>query len=259
MGLYLQVADRGAWIIRNIRIIVEYEGTSYLGWQRQAGGVTIQGLLEAAAGKILQEEIRLIGSGRTDAGVHALNQVANFKTGSSLPTLNILRGMNSLLPFDIAVRAIEEVDESFHSRFNAISKEYHYLIYNSPVRSPLNHNRSWHIPDPLDMNIMNEAAEFIRGSNDFGAFRSTGSCTSSAVRTVTRAGFAREGDLVTFEIEADGFLRHMVRSIVGTLVTVGRGRATPDGFRSILESRDRKLAGMTAPPGGLFLMNVRYR
>lgn len=222
-------------------------------------GPTIQALLEKAAATILQEPIKLNGSGRTDAGVHALGQAANFKTSSKLPPENILRGMNSLLPCDIAVREAEDVGEGFHARFDALSKRYQYRIHNGRVRSPLVHNRAWHIPAPIDLNAMNAGAAFLQGTHDFSAFRSSGSDVESSLRIVSRAECVRRGEMIFFDIEADGFLRHMVRALVGTLVEVGRGKREAGEFPSILESRNRKQAGMTAPPQGLFLMEVRYQ
>lgn len=191
--------------------------------------------------------------------MHARGQAANFRTSSTLPTENILRGMNSLLPHDIAVRRAEDVNGSFHARYDALSKHYQYRIYNGRIRSPLVHNRAWHIPEPIDPEAMNEAASLLLGAHDFSAFKSSGSDVESALRTVSRAECARRGDMLFFDIEADGFLRHMVRAVVGTLVDVGRSKTTVREFLSILDSRDRTRAGMTAPPQGLFLMEVRYR
>lgn len=167
--------------------------------------------------------------------------------------------MNSLLPCDIAVREALDVDEGFHARYDALSKRYQYRIYNGRIRSPLVHNRAWHIPEPIDADVMNDGAAFLCGTHDFSAFRSSGSDVESALRTVSRAECVRRGDMLLFDIEADGFLRHMVRAVVGTLVDVGRGKTAAGELPSILESRERKRAGMTAPPQGLFLMEVRYR
>lgn len=191
--------------------------------------------------------------------MHALGQAANFRTSSALPSGNVLRGMNSLLPRDIAVREAEDVDEGFHARYDALSKRYQYRIYNGRIRSPLARNRAWHIPEPIDADAMNDGAAFLRGTHDFSAFRSSGSDVETAVRTVSGAECVRRGDMVFFDIEADGFLRHMVRAVVGTLADIGRGKMNVGEVPSILESGERERAGMTAPPQGLFLMEVRYR
>ncbi len=246
--------------MRNIKITVEYDGAAYSGWQRQAGTGTIQEALENAAGRIMQETIRIVASGRTDAGVHALGQTAHFRTSTKLPVERIQAGMNSLLSPDIAITAIEEATASFHARYDSTSKVYQYFLYNAPVRSPLRRRYCWHVREPLDCEAMELAAASLRGSHDFSAFQSSGSDVKTTVRTVFATSLSRRADnMVIFEIEGDGFLRSMVRSIMGTLVDVGRRKITPEAFRSIMESGDRNRAGATAPPQGLFLKEVRYR
>ncbi|OPL15831.1 MAG: hypothetical protein AVO39_07000 [delta proteobacterium MLS_D] len=246
--------------MRNIKITVEYDGTAYSGWQRQEGAGTIQEALENVAGRIMQETIRIVASGRTDAGVHALGQTASFRTSTALPVERIQAGMNSLLSPDIAITAIEEVPASFHARYDSASKVYQYFLYNAPVRSPLRRRYCWHVREPLDCEAMGLAAASLRGRHDFSAFRSSGSDVKTTERTVFATSLLRSADnMVIFEIEGDGFLRSMVRSIMGTLVDVGKGKITPETFRSIMESGDRNRAGATAPPQGLFLKEVRYR
>ncbi len=244
--------------MRNIKIIIQYDGSRYLGWQKQALGATIQEVLEETVEKIIREPVSLIGSGRTDAGVHAFMQVANFKTTSSMSVGELHRAINSLLPNDIVVTFAGEAEESFHARYDALSKEYQYRIYNGALRSPFSNKYYWHIYTPLDSDAMSRGAAFLVGRHDFSAFQSTGSDTKTSLRTITKSEISREGDMIIFEIEGNGFLRHMVRSIVGTLVDVGRGKLAPEEIQSILESLDRSRAGATAPAEGLFLKDVRY-
>ena len=246
-------------MIRNIKLVLEYDGTAYRGWQRQGNLPTIQKILEESIGRITRETITLYGSGRTDAGVHALNQVANFKTKSRIPVNNLFRGINSLLPEDIAIKEMQEMDENFHSRYTAKSKSYLYRILNSPVRSPLQRNQAWFIRCNLDFDKMTRALSMICGTHDFTSFCAAGSDVKSYVRTILRAEIYREPDqVISIGIEADGFLRHMVRNIVGTLVEIGAGEGEPEAMRGILEARDRGQAGITAPPQGLFLREVKY-
>ncbi len=244
--------------MRNIKIVCEYDGTAYHGWQRQPNGISIQEVLEEKIGVITQEEIRLIASGRTDAGVHALNQVANFRTRSAIECDNLLKGINSLLPTDIVVKDLRDVDDQFHARYSAKGKTYVYRIFNNPVRSALYRNYSWHVRAPLDRGTMGKAADFLKGTHDFSSFCAAGGDTEDHVRTVATASFETEGNMISFAVESNGFLRYMVRNIVGLLVDVGRGILPPAGFKEILEARDRTRAGITAPPQGLFLKEVRY-
>lgn len=244
---------------RNIKLVLEYDGAAYRGWQRQGEQPTIQKILEEAIGRITQESITLYGSGRTDAGVHALHQVANFKTESRIPVGNLLKGINSLLPEDIVIREIQEVEEAFHSRYTAKSKSYLYRIWNSPIRSPLQRNAAWFIRASLDLDKMTQALSLLRGNHDFTSFCAAGSDVKTCVRTILRADICRDSDqVILISIEADGFLRHMVRNIVGTLVELGMGEEAPETIRDILEAKDRGRAGITAPPQGLFLQEVRY-
>ncbi len=245
--------------MRNIKLLIEYDGANYLGWQVQAKGKTIQGVIEEKLGQIFGEPVSLIGSGRTDAGVHAFGQVAHFKTRSRMDLLSIQRALNSLLPEDILIRKVEEAPEDFHARKQAKSKIYEYRILHQPLRSVFHRGYAWHIPQVLDWEEMKKATQKLVGTHDFSSFRSTGTPTKTAIRSVLRAEWKKGRDgMIRFEIEANGFLKQMVRAIVGTLVDVGRGRLDADEFERILESRDRKKAGPTAPAHGLFLKEVKY-
>jgi tRNA pseudouridine38-40 synthase len=243
---------------RNLKLIIEYEGTRYHGWQRQGGLPANQKINEEVIFTITREESRLISSGRTDAGVHAIGQVANFVTHSNLPFHNLLRGMNSLLPDDIKIKDISEAPPDFHARFSAKSKSYIYKINNGPVPSVFHRNFSWHVHEKLNLDKMIEAADSLTGEQNFMSFCAAGHETKTYVRRVVAAEFSRKGDLIIFRIEASGFLKYMVRNLIGTLVHVGKGKITPACFRDILEAKDRTVAGPTAPPQGLFLESVRY-
>jgi tRNA pseudouridine38-40 synthase len=245
--------------MRNIKLIVEYDGTAYCGWQRQKNGLSIQQLLEESIGKMTGEESRVIGSGRTDAGVHAIGQIAHFQTNSPLGERNLLMGMNSLLPADIAVREVREVDPSFHARFDVKSKVYVYRICNRPVRSALERQRAWFVWVPLDLERIEEALKLFRGTHDFSSFCSLHTDSPDHIRTILDIGLMKDANgMIDISLEADGFLRYMVRNIVGTLVDVGRGRFSREDVAGIFAAKDRKKAGLTAPPQGLFLKEVRY-
>jgi tRNA pseudouridine38-40 synthase len=243
----------------NFKLTIEYDGTRYRGWQRQAEGPTVQAEIEQALASMTRTRITVIGAGRTDAGVHALAQVANFSCHTRLGPETILKGLNSLLPPDIAIRECRLAPEGFHARFDAKSKVYHYRILNRTVRAAVGRNYAWFIHTPLDLDAMRQASGHLIGHHDFKAFESSGSPRAHTMRTVLAADWAEgEGHQLTFQIEADGFLRCMVRNVVGTLVAVGLGRLAPGTVLDILQSRDRKRAGATAPGRGLFLMDVRY-
>lgn len=245
--------------MRTLKLLIEYDGTNYLGWQVQAKGPTLQGMIEEKLKHLTGENVHLIGSGRTDAGAHAMGQVAHFRTRSRMDLLSIQRALNSLLPPDIAIKEVEEAEEDFHARKQAKSKIYEYRILNRPLRSVFHRWYAWHIPQTLDWEEIRKATQKLIGEHDFSSFRSTGTPTKTAVRTVSRAEWKRGKDgLMQFEIEASGFLKQMVRAIVGTLVEVGRGKIDADEFQRILESKDRKKAGPTAPAHGLFLKEVKY-
>ena len=245
--------------MRNIKLLIEYDGTHYHGWQVQPNALTIQEVIEKKIEVMTQQRVRLIASGRTDAGVHALGQVANFRTTSSVPVEGFQRGLNSLLPSDIIVRSAEEVDFQFHAQYGAKRKTYRYAILNSEVPSALCRNYSWHLPLPLDVQAMQKASSLLLGRKDFSSFQGADADTEDPVREVYRAEWSvEEKGFLHFTIEANGFLKHMVRNIVGTLVEVGRVKLSADDFERILDARDRCQAGMTAPAQGLFLVEVKY-
>jgi tRNA pseudouridine38-40 synthase len=245
--------------MRNIKLSIEYDGTNYQGWQVQPKGPTIQGILEEKLGLLTGESIQLFGSGRTDSGVHALGQVAHFKTQSQMDIHTIQRALNSLLPLDIVIQKVEEVDEGFHARKHSRSKIYEYRILNRNLRSAFHRGYVWHIPQKLDLTEMKIATQSLVGEHDFSAFRTVGSPTRTTVRRVIRAEWKKGQDgLIRFEIEANGFLKQMVRSIIGTLVEIGKGRMKAAEIRKILKSKNRKEAGPTAPAQGLFLKEVKY-
>jgi tRNA pseudouridine38-40 synthase len=244
---------------QNFKLTIEYDGTAYNGWQRQAEAPTVQAALEQALECMTRSSITLIGAGRTDAGVHALGQVANFRCETRLTPEEILKGLNSLLPRDIAIRDCSAMPESFHARFDARSKRYHYRILNRAARAAVGRDYAWFVHRPLDAGAMRQAAERLIGRHDFKAFESAGSPRAHTRRHVMTAAWAEGPERrLTFQIEADGFLRGMVRNIVGTLVKVGLGKMGPSEIDAILASRDRRCAGATAPARGLFLVEVHY-
>jgi tRNA pseudouridine38-40 synthase len=245
--------------MRNIKLLIEYDGTNYQGWQVQREGPTVQGMIEEKLALLTGEPVHLIGSGRTDAGVHAFGQVAHFKTKSQMEVHSIQRALNSLLPPDIVIQRAEEVEEDFHARKQSKSKVYEYRILNRNIRSPFHRGYAWHISQELDFEEMKNATQRLVGEHDFSSFRSVGSPTRTAIRKVIRAEWKRGRDgIILFEIEANGFLKQMVRAIVGTLVEVGQGKISSEEFQRILDSKDRKRAGPTAPAHGLVLKEVKY-
>jgi len=245
--------------MRNIKLLIEYDGTGYHGWQVQPNAPTVQEVIEQKIEVMTRQRVRLIASGRTDAGVHALGQVANFRTTSSIPVEGLRRGLNSLLPSDIIIKSAEEVDLQFHAQYGAKRKIYRYAILNSDVPSALRRNYCWHLPGPLDVPAMQKASCVLLGRQDFSSFQGADADTEDPVREVYRAEWSVEGEgFLHFTIEADGFLKHMVRNIVGTLAEVGRGKLSVEDFERILGARDRRQAGMTAPAQGLFLVEVKY-
>ncbi len=244
---------------KNFKITIEYDGTDFHGWQRQKEDRSIQGKIEKVLEIITTKKISLTGSGRTDAGVHALGQSANFKCDTELTPETFMKGLNRLLPHDIVILSCERVKDDFHARFNTKSKVYNYRILNQPLPSAILRKYVWHISKELHVGAMRTAIEHIKGKHDFSAFEGSGSPRSHSIRNMIKAQIAdnKEGLLVV-ELEADGFLRFMVRNIVSTLVNVGLGKISPDDFNKILLSKDRKHAGATAPPQGLFLIKVIY-
>jgi tRNA pseudouridine38-40 synthase len=244
---------------RNLRLLLEYDGTRYHGWQRQKNALTVQEVLEAALARLTGQALKVIGSGRTDAGVHALGQVANFQTTSPLPLKAFVHGLNSLLPPDLAVLKVEEAPPGFHARKSALAKTYEYRILNRPIRSPLHQHHVWWLPYALNLEAMRQAAVALVGEHDFAAFQASGSSVKNTGRRVEAATWhSRPGGWLCFTITADGFLRGMVRSLVGTLVEIGRGKRSPGDLAALLQSGDRRRVGPTAPPQGLYLVEVRY-
>ncbi len=255
--------------MKKIKLLLEYDGTAYHGWQIQKKGLTIQGILEERIVKITGNQSRVIGASRTDTGVHALGQVAVFRTESKLNPETIKRALNALLPENIRVRDVSEVDESFNPRHNAQRKSYFYTILNQRESSAFVYRYAWTVKQPLEVTSMMEAAQILIGNHDFSSFMGTGSSTKSPIREIFSLYIERldemdfmttrmKGDFIKIRIEADGFLRHMARNIVGTLVEIGRGRIPAYRMEEILRSRDRRLAGPSAPPHGLFLERIVY-
>lgn len=246
-------------VMRNLKMIIEYDGTLYHGWQRQLGQITIQQVLEESLGAITQENIRVIGSGRTDAGVHAVNQVANFMTNSKIEPRNLLAATNSLLPRDIVVKEMDEVDIDFHARFNALSKVYSYQILNGRVRSALQRQYAWFVHRPLNIDRMREGAVLFEGTHDFSSFCAANCGMLNHVRTVKKIEIEQDQQgMLKIDVEASGFLKYMVRNIVGILVDIGKGKRTSNEITAVIEAKDRGRAGITAPAHGLFLKEVRY-
>jgi tRNA pseudouridine38-40 synthase len=248
-----------ACLVRNIKLSIEYDGSAYHGWQIQPGLQTIQGVIREQIAQITQQEVNLIGAGRTDAGVHALGQVANFQTESTIDLVSLQRGLNSLLPPDIVITGAEEVEKEFHARFSARSKTYEYHILNQLYPSAILRDYTWFIHDELNISSMKKCGKLLIGSHDFSSFRASGDESRHSIREVIRLEIERrEGNIVVIAIEANAFLREMVRSIVGTLVDVGRGKTSFTEFEGTFEDKDRRRAGMTAPAHGLFLTEVKY-
>lgn len=247
--------------MRNLKLTIAYDGTDYVGWQRQAEGVSIQGVLEDALAPFDGAPVTVHGAGRTDAGVHALGQVASVQLTATIEPGTLARALNAVLPAAIRVVAVEEAEPEFHARFSATGKTYEYRIVNAPLVSPFDHRYAWHVPQRLDMAAIAEATDRLRGRHDFAAFQSAGTDVPSSVRTITAIewipGAGPEMPLV-LRVSGDGFLRHMVRNITGTLVEFGRGRWPASAMAGILASRERSSAGTTAPPHGLFLVAVMY-
>lgn len=246
--------------MRNIKLIIEYDGTNYCGWQVQENGPTIQGAVEKALLAVTGENVTVNGSGRTDAGVHARGQAANFMTESTIPGEKFAYALNNKLPRDIVIRQSGEVPLDFHARFSAIGKKYSYLIYNSKFPSALLRNYAYHVNycERLDIGRIEKAAEAFVGTYDFAGFMATGSIVKDTVRTIYELSVEKERDLLRFNFKGNGFLYNMVRIITGTLLYAGIGKINPDEMRDIIVSRDRARAGITAPASGLYLEEVYY-
>ncbi len=248
----------------NLKLTIAYDGTGLVGWQRQAAGISVQQLLEEALLPLDPSGPAVTGAGRTDAGVHALGQVASVTLQREIAADAVVRAMNMRLPPAVRVLAAEQVRPGFHARFHAVAKTYRYRIWNAEVLSPFERPYAWHVPGPqLDVAAMSDAAARVTGTLDFAAFQGTGSDVETTVRTIFSSTVTARADpvpdgLITYEVRGDGFLRHMVRALAGTLVDVGRGRETPAWIDEVLASRARPFAGRTAPAAGLFLVSVEY-
>jgi len=249
--------------MRFLKLTLSYDGTAYAGWQIQPDRPTLQGTLEGALQKITSEPIRVIGSGRTDSGVHALAQVVSFATECELAADVLCRAINANLPGDVTVHEVQEVPEGFHAIRDAVRKRYRYVIDNGPVPDAFLRHYAWHVPGRLDAEAMHRAAQSLAGEHDFSSFRAAGSECATSVRTIFDICVARQRvcltEAITLEVEADGFLYNMVRNIVGTLIEVGRGGQPETWIAEVLAAKERKAAGMTAPPHGLFLVRVDYQ
>jgi tRNA pseudouridine38-40 synthase len=263
---------------RTLKLTLAYDGTDFVGWQRQAEGVSIQALLEDALSTIEGRRVTVTGAGRTDAGVHALGQVASVVLAHALETAVLRRALNAMLPPEVRVLAVEEAAGGFHARYGARAKAYRYVVENAEVASPFARRYVWHVPQPLAVEAMADAARAIEGRHDFSAFQAAGSAAATAERTVVSStlrvagkadlywrpsglaagGAGGEGRTLVYEVTGEGFLRHMVRVIVGTLVEIGAGRREAGAMPAIIASRDRQAAGPTAPACGLCLVRVEF-
>lgn len=244
--------------MRNIKLIIEYDGKGFNGWQKQPNKLNIQGEIEKAIEEITQEKVDLIASGRTDAGVHSLGQTANFKTNSKIPADKLAFAINSKLKKSIRIKSAEEVDERFHSRYSVKSKKYRYTINNSLHGTALYRDMEYHFPVKLDVEKMKEAAKYFEGEHDFKAFKASGTSSKSSVRKIYKAEVYQIGEKIYIELTGNGFLYNMVRIISGTLLDVGIGKIKPEEIIEIIESKDRKRAGKTLPANGLCLVEVTY-
>ena len=242
----------------NIKLTVEYDGTDYCGWQIQPTGKTVQGVLEKAISTLVGRATRITGSGRTDAGVHALGQVANFLSDKKLEPYRVQRALNALTPEDVTIKTVEIVPNDFDARRQGRSRIYEYRILNRSSPSPFHLRYAWHVHDSLDLAAMRRAITCLNGEHDFSSFRGAGCDAAHPIRTVYASSISLSGEVIVFTVEATAFLRHMVRNLVGTLVEVGRQQRSPHSFAALLDARDRTQAGMKAPAHGLFLMEVKY-
>jgi len=244
--------------MRNIKLTIEYHGKDFNGWQKQPNKLNIQGEIERAIEGITGEKIELIGSGRTDAGVHALAQVANFKTNSEIPVEKFPLAINSKLKKSIVIKNAEEMDERFHSRYSAHYKKYRYIINNSPTGTAIYRELEYQFPIKLDVKKMKKAVKYFEGEHDFAGFKASGTSSKNSIRKICKAEVFEEGERIIIELTGNGFLYNMVRIISGTLLDVGIGKTKPEDIPNIIESKDRKRAGKTLPAVGLYLVEVNY-
>ena len=244
--------------MRNIKIVIEYDGSGFNGWQKQPNKLNIQGEIERAIEEITGEKVDLIASGRTDAGVHAIGQVANFKIEKDIPIEKIPYALNSKLKKSIRIKSAEEVDEKFHSRYTCKRKTYQYIINNSVQGTAIYRNLQYHFPERLDDNKMNQAIKYLIGEHDFKSFKASGTSSKSSVRTIYDAKVTKSGEIIKIELTGNGFLYNMIRIIAGTLLEVGQGKIEVEEVERILLAKDRLKAGKTLPPNGLYLVKVEY-
>ena len=244
--------------MRNIKLLISYDGTAYHGFQIQKNAVTIQEMLETALRSLTGEETAVTGCSRTDAGVHAVNYVCNFRSNTGIPCDKLPYALNTRLPEDISCMAAEEADEDFHARFSAKSKIYVYKIYNAPLRNALRYKYSWHYPYKIDVNLMKQACGYLLGEHDFTAFMASGGQQKTTVKTIYSLEVSDSGHDIEIKIHANSYLYNMVRIIAGTLVYIGNGKIEPNELEDIIKSGDRTRAGITAPPQGLFLYKGCY-
>lgn len=244
--------------MRNIKLTIEYDGKDFNGWQKQPNKLNIQGTIEKAIESIVGHEVDLTASGRTDAGVHALGQVANFKTESSIPIEKMAIAINSRLKKSIIIKNAEEVDDRFHSRLSCKKKTYRYIINNSKQGTAIYRNLEYHISNNLDIDKMKEAASFFEGEHDFKAFKASGTSSKNSIRTIYKADVYKKNDRIYIELTGSGFLYNMVRIISGTLVDVGISKIEPKDIPEIINSQKRENAGKTLPAQGLYLVSVEY-
>lgn len=244
--------------VKRIKLIIEYDGSYFHGWQIQENLTTVQAEIEKAIFKVTGEKVTVHGSGRTDAGVHAYGQTAHFDTESRIPPEKFSDVLNTVLPPSVAVISSEEVPGDFHARFSAVKKTYKYKILNRKSRSPIMDKRAWHIPKPLDIHEMNRAAAFFIGFHDFSAFCASGHSVTNFERHIYASEWTVEGDCLVYTVSGSGFLYNMVRIMTGTMVEVGLNKRPAESIPEIIEKKDRRLAGITAPPQGLYLWEVCY-
>ena len=244
--------------MRNIKLIIEYDGKGFGGWQKQPNKLNIQGEIELAIELITGEKVDLIASGRTDAGVHSLGQTANFKTNSNISIEKIPNAINSKLKKSIRIKYAEEVEERFHSRYNCKSKKYRYIINNSQTGSAIYRALEYNVTNNIDIEKIKEASKYLEGEHDFTSFKASGTSGKNSVRTIYKINIEKKDERIYMEYEGNGFLYNMVRIISGTLIDVGIGKIKPEDVKRILEAKDRKLAGKTLPPHGLYLVEVNY-
>ena len=244
--------------MRNIKLTIEYDGAKFGGWQKQPTKLNIQGEIEKAIQEITGEEVELTASGRTDAGVHSLGQVANFKTNSNIEIEKFAIAINSKLKKSIVIKETEEVEEDFHARYKCKGKKYRYIINNSPCGSAIYRGLEYHIPQKLNIEKMKQAIKYFEGKHDFKGFRASGTSSRDSIREIYKAEVIEENERIIIELTGNGFMYNMVRIIAGTIVDAGLGRIKPENITNIIEAKDRTLAGKTLPAHGLYLVEVYY-